>query len=288
MNAEENIRARLSQLIESGSLSRSVCGEAFLKILRPALDSGVVVEEKSGAGRSLVVRDLEALRLFFAGRYPNAEVFDDAPSRMAGIARFRDSKAFANDASEIVCLRAWKDGALRRDGTPIDAVAATQEHGVFAFALTDPSAYALRGVCALVENPVVFSFIERLNLPLDLALYGRGRISNRLLNWLAQMNPTDCSLMHLPDYDPVGLNEFVRLRARLGERVTLHLPADLSSRFAQFSKRSLVVDPNNQSMLRNLRGSPDPAISAVLKLIHEHNAGLEQEALLLDSSNSGI
>jgi hypothetical protein len=230
------------------------------------------------------VRDVAALRLFFAGRYPNAEVFNDAPSRIVGIARFRDSKALANDASEIVCLRAWKDGALLRDGAPVDAAAATHEHGVFAFALTAPSAYAVRGVCALVESPVVFALVERLNLPLDLALYGRGRISGRLLDWLAQMNPSDCSLIHLPDYDPVGLNEFARLRAHLGDRVTLHLPADLTSRFADFSKPSLVADLNNQNVLRNLRQSPDPAICAVLKLIHEHNAGLEHEALLLDPS----
>ena len=289
MNAEEHIRARLSQLIEGGSLSRSVCGEAFLKVLRPALDSGVVVEEKSGAGRCLVVRDDAALRLFYAGRYPNAEIFNDAPSRIAGVARFRDSKALTNNASEIVCVRAWKDGSLLRDGAPVDAVAATEEHGVFAFTLTDhPSAYTLRGVCALVESPVVFTLIERLNLPLDLVLYGRGRISGRLLDWLAQMDPRDCSLIHLPDYDPTGLNEFARLRARLGSRVVLHLPYDLGSRFAEFSKRSLVGDPHNQSVLRNLRQSPDPAIRAVLKFIDEHNAGMEQEALLLNPSTSSI
>ncbi len=284
MNAEEHIRARLSQLIQSGSLSRSVCGNAFLKSLRPALDSGVVVEEKSGAGRCLFVRDEAALRLFFAGRYPTAEIFDGAPSRVIGVARFRDSKTLTNDAPEIVCVRAWKDEKLLRDGASVDAVAATHEHGVFAFTLTDPSAYTLRGVCALVESPVVFALIERLNLPLDLAFYGRGRISRRLLDWLAGMNPSDFSLIHLPDYDPVGLNEFARLRARLGDRVTLHLPADLASRFAEFSKPSLVADLNNQNVLRNLRQSPDPAICAVLKLIHEHNAGLEHEALLLDPS----
>lgn len=284
MNAEENIRARLSELIDSGSLSRSVCGAAFLKMLRPALNSGVVVEEKSGAGRRLIVRDSGALRLFFAGRYPNAGAFDDAPGRILGIAQFRDSKALANDTPEIVCLRAWKEGSLLRDSAPVNVVAATQEHGVFAFSLTDKSPYSLHGVCALVENPVVFAFIERLNLPIDVALYGRGRISNRLLNWLAEKGLSDCSLIHLPDYDPVGLNEFARLHERLGERVTLHSPADLSDRFVRFSKRSLIADAGNQNMLRKLRDSHDPAIRSVLKLIHEHNAGLEQEALLLSPS----
>ena len=81
-------------------------------------------------------------------------------SDVVGVARFRDSRALANDAPEIVCVRAWKDGALLRDGVPVDVVSATGEHRVFAFMLTLPSVYTLHGVCALVESPVVFAMIE--------------------------------------------------------------------------------------------------------------------------------
>ncbi len=281
MRTNENIRARLAELLARGALPLSACGQTLLQVLRPVLDSGVVAEEKSGAGRRLVARDAKALRAFFAERYPDAKAFSGAPSRVLSVARFRDSKTLANNAAEIVCARAWKDGTLLRDGIPVDVVTATREHGVFAFSLGVRSPYSLHGLCALVENPVVFAFIERLALPLDLVLYGRGRISNRLLDWLAEATAPDCKLVHLPDYDPAGLNEFARLRARLGERVTLHLPTDLPSHFARFSKRSLLDAANSQALLRNLRPSQDPGIRAVLQLIDQHNAGLEQEALLL-------
>ena len=69
MNAAENIRAKLLELLESGALPLKACGKAFLQVLRPVLDSRVVVEEKSGAGRRLVVHDSEALRVFFAVRF---------------------------------------------------------------------------------------------------------------------------------------------------------------------------------------------------------------------------
>lgn len=95
MNAAENIRGRLLELLESGALPLSRCGRSFLQILRPVLDSGVVAEEKSAAGRRLVVRDATALRAFIAGRYPNAQTFPDAPSRIVSVARFRDSKVLA-------------------------------------------------------------------------------------------------------------------------------------------------------------------------------------------------
>ena len=222
------------------------------------------------------------LRDFLAVRYPDVRAFDDAPSRIIGVARFRDSRTLANDAVEIVCARAWKDGSLSCAGEASEIAAATRKHGVFAFLLEKERPYSLRGPCALVESPVIFACVERLNFRIDVVLYGHGRVSNRLLDWLAQASAPGFSLLHLPDYDPTGLNEFTRLRARLGDRVTLHVPADLSDRFAKFSKRSLLDHGNGQNLLRNLRQSPLPDIRSVLNLIEKHNAGMEQEALLLD------
>ncbi len=281
MSTGENLRAQLTELLRRGSLPRSACGASFLKILRPVLDSRVVVEERSGGGRRLVVHNADSLREFFARCYPDARPFDDAPSRIAGVARFRDSKALANDAAEIVCVRAWEAGTLFRGGEPVDVSAATREHGVFAFSLEKECPYSLRGSCGLIESPVVFACLERLDLPTGLAIYGHGTISNRLLDWLARSAP-DFNLLHLPDYDPAGLNEFTRLRAKLGDRVKLHLPHDLPARFLRFSKRSLLEMGNSQNVLRNLRKSPVFEIRPVLDLIDKHNAGLEQEALLLE------
>jgi len=282
VSTPENIRAQLSELLAQGSLPRSACSGTLRKVLRPILDSGVVVEERSGAGRRLVVHDAEALSDFYFQRYPDARAFDKAPSRVVGVARFRDSKALANDAAEFVCARALNPGALLRNGKPVDVAFATQEHGVFAFSLGNESPYSLRGPCALVESPVVFALIELLKLPVDLVIYGHGRASNRLLDWIAQMSAPDFTLLHLPDYDPVGLNEFTRLRTKLGERVKLHVPSDLSARFEKFSKRNLLEKGNSQALLRNLRKSPVSEIRHALQLIHEHNAGLEQEALFLE------
>ena len=282
MTPEEHIRARLSELIKSGTLPLSACGNAFMRTLRPALEAGVVIDEKSRAGRRLIVRNPEALFLFYAGRYPNAELFEDAPSRVAGVAQFRDSKVFTNDAEEIVCVRGWKNGTLCRDGVGIDVVRPTEEHGVFAFCLAANCSYSLHGFCALVENPVVFALIERLKLPIEFALLGRGRISTRLLDWLSATTH-DFNLVHLPDYDPIGLNEFLRLRARLGGRIKLHVPDNIADLFARFSKRTLLEGFNSQAVLRYLRDSTDPDLREVLALIDQHNAGLEQEALLLDS-----
>src|SRR5205814_10531237 len=185
-----------------------------------------------------------------------------------------DTKALALDEAELVCVRAWQTDVLLRDGQPVQAARATAEHGVFAFLLGERSRYSLRGACALVENPAVFTCVERLNLPLSLAIHGHGRASARLVDWLAGIATPDFTLLHLPDYDPVGLSEFARFRARLGKRARLHLPADLPARFERFSNRSLLDKTNSRAMLGNLRRSSVPEIRQVLELIDRHNAGL--------------
>jgi len=46
----------------------------------------------------------------------------------------------------------------------------------------------------------------------------------------------------------------------------------------------LLKKVNSQAMLARLRRSELPSVSRVVELIDRHNAGLEQEALLLDFS----
>lgn len=282
MKAAESRLAQLNRLLESGAIPRSACSRELLADLAPVLDSGVVAELRSGAGRRLVVRDSAAFGDFVRHHFPDACVAADASSRVLGVARFRDTKAIPSNLPEIVTLRAWQDDMLQSHGVFVATAEATCLHGVFSFLLSGQYRPTLHGPCALVENPAVFMQFEHLRLPSRLVLYGHGRTSNRLLDWLASQPAPDFQLLHLPDYDPVGLDEFTRLQARLGTRVQLHLPENLARLFAQHSNRELLQKPSTQSLLAKLRLSPNAEVRTVLALIEKHNAGLEQEALLIN------
>jgi hypothetical protein len=285
MKRHAQAQAKLRKLVETGALPASQCGKTFLDLLEPLLHGGVLELKPSGGGRQLVVRNAVAVRDFCQQLFPETGLPADAGSRVESVARFRDTKVMANRENEIISFRAWWDDALLKDGKPVGAVAATIAHGVFSFLLTQDCPYKLSGACALVENPALFMAGEQLGLDVGLMIYGHGRISNRAVDWLASSMATDFSLLHLPDYDPVGLSEFQRLHTRLGERVTLHLPADLEARFAQFSSRKLLEKGNSQAMLAQLRHSNLPTIQRVVKQIDYYNAGLEQESLLVKISS---
>jgi hypothetical protein len=59
------------------------------------------------------------------------------------------------------------------------------------------------------------------------------------------------------------------------------LPTDLENLFAQFSKRKLLMNRSSQAVLARLRKSDFPEVRRVVELMDRHNAGLEQEALLI-------
>lgn len=278
MTGQEKLLAKLTVLCESGSLTKSRCGTTFLRVLRPLLATSVVVEERSGAGRKLIVRDRVALELFIKQHFPNDESDENAPSRVSGVRRFRDTKTFSSDNPSIIQVRAWRGDVLLKNAERVDADTNTCAHSVFSFQIG--TAYSLNGPCALVENPVLFNRFEQLELKIDLVIYGQGRISNQLLTWLTNQSNPKFSLLHLPDYDPTGINEFQRLRGMLGRRVNLYLPDGLEQLFARYSNRHLLQKQNTRALLSNLRSSGFPEVQRVIRLIDDYGAGLEQEALL--------
>lgn len=296
MIAQEHVLARLNQLLEQGMLARSTCSRQFLAYIAPLVQSGIVIEERAGAGRRLTLVNPGALESFVRDRFPGAALAQDASSREAGIARFRDTKSFRSDTPEIVTVRAWSEAAFVSTEAAFGsstvgqlAVRATADYGIFSFLTSGPACAGLRlsGCWALVENPIVFQRFERLGVPAHGVMYGRGRASKQLLDWIKQRANPDFRLVHLPDYDPAGLSEHERLRAHLGALVQLHTPGDLELKFAKLSNPGLLKHSRTKTMLAALRNSGDKAIQQVVQLIDRFNAGLEQEALLVQLEEGG-
>lgn len=280
MSVASDVKTRLSQLILLGSLPVSQCGIGLMKKLKPLLASEALIIERFGAGQRLKVNDFEALQSYFRKQYPGEEVSQDGPTRVAGIAQFRNSKAMRNDTPELVVTRIMSSCAIVSEHST-DSFAISQDHGVFTFFSKNKSVYRLNGVWALIENPTLFLEHERV-LGSDVsAILLNGRGSNRLYQWLARQDAPTLRLIHCPDYDPVGLDEFLRAHSVLGERVSLYLPKELDELFLTYSSPALIAPTQQQALLRNLRTSAHPEVMRVVALIDRHNAGLEQEAMLV-------
>lgn len=270
------------RLLQDGMLPRSVCSRSLLEALQPLFDTGIVHWEKAAGGQRLAVANLPGLERWFRQHFPETQTGEGiTSSRIHAVARFRDSKALPSNLPEIVCLRTTRDGGLLRGGQPVETTKATRQNGVFALTLTDQTSFTLIRTCALIENPAVFHDFERLKIEPTLAIYAGGCSSNRLVSWLKSNSQHGLKVLHLPDYDPLGLTEFLRLAEQLGDAITLHLPGTLSELFHSHSKAALLADSKNQRMLIELRQAKHPSVRSVVKMIDESNGGLEQESLLI-------
>lgn len=112
---------------------------------------------------------------------------------------------------------------------------------------------------------------------IDVALWASGRLDGRVLQWLAGQD--GLRALHVGDYDPVGLDEYLRVRAAFGERADLHVPDDFEERVARYGQREVLV--RSLPVYKRVRQQADERVQVVLDTLDRHGKGLEQEALFI-------
>jgi hypothetical protein len=277
----------------------------FLRALRDGLDRGVpasavpaacdgivaaletcgaIERRPAGRGELLRVRSVEAFGLFVSDRFPlGLEDPGDTPAdRVSGVRLFGDAKAALRGRCEGVFIRSTKPGtSLQSESGQLLPVAEwTSIGGVAALTLEASRSWRFSGTVAIVENAEPFWQFENELPQADLAVYAAGRLSERVLGWLASEGMAGCRLVHWGDYDPVGCSEYVRVSNRCPGRTTMHVPARVADLLPVYGKQSLLTDQiDTLSALRGVVVPPE--VGQLLAMFDQHRRGLEQEALLL-------
>lgn len=283
----------LKRLIQRQRLAGSDLSAQAKTQLRPLFEGGVLVIAASGRGEIVEVRKPEPLLAWVRQTYPSFEGHWHGPAefgRAQSIARRRSSKATGSGiGASVLHLRALVEG---RGTTTINGVnfqvrELTAKHGVAACLIRPDTRFEFTGQIVLIENLECFLNAERILPEASIFLNGAGRLSDQLIACLARSTFSAGPAVHFPDYDPVGLSDYLRMRAMLGPRVRLFIPPDIERRFAALADRRLISDkPRNRGLLEKLLSEtwPCPESQMVFRLIKEFGAGLEQESLLLSYS----
>jgi hypothetical protein len=276
------LAARLDRLMREGSLPSSDLTRSMRARVRALFDTGVLVEQRAGAGSHVVVCDADGLARFVSRAYPSGiapTVPADIPPRARSVFLTRDAKRAARGGASPVVLRAFTTACLERDGASLDVCALTRLAGAAAIVVSPGCDWRFEGVVALVENLEAFLHVERIVDGFNLVMYAPGRLSRIVRAWLASPAMAGARYLHLGDYDPVGLDEYLNLKTACPGRVELHVPPDLEERLRRFGKEALLRD--SVAVLGRLRRSQDPEVAAIVRALDRFGRGLEQEALLL-------
>lgn len=122
-------------------------------------------------------------------------------------------------------------------------------------------------------NAYVLEFVRGLTL-----LYYGGQLDGRLLAWLGQ-RPRASRVVLFPDYDGVGLANFARLFAQLGDTCECWLMPDWQSKLARYGSQRLWQDTLREFTSAVLQ-LPD-YLGPLTEQMRQSGLALEQEAVWL-------
>lgn len=283
------LAGRPARLLADASVPATALSARQRERLGPLFAAGVLGEVRSGAGRRVEVRNRGALADFARALYPSGLeglTGEGAAPRSRAVAQVRDAKRAAGTDAEAVLLRGFGEARLTGPAGALPVGEWTRRAGVAALQIAQGCPWGWEGQVAVVENAEAFFHLEDLDLPCGLALYAGGRLSRRVLAWLASPPMAGARYLHLGGYDPVGLDEYLRLARACPGRVRLFVPEGFEGLLAAYGKPSLpAASPAVQARLRR---AEDPDVRRVVALLDRHGAGLEQEALLLGRRKQAV
>ncbi len=277
----------LIQLLEKGSVPWSSVSDRQRDRLRSLRETGVLTVERSRGGRRLVVQNRGVVQRFAEREYPagldaarEADEEERLPASEAAL-HFRDAKR-GSAGSEVLLFRGTPGTEIICNGTPLPIGKLTRTAGVGAALLASDTTIVIENTLAVVENQEAFFRFDELDTTAELACFAGGRLSNRTLEWLGSLDVGPGQIIHCPDYDPVGLSEFQRIRSACGKGAQLFWPDQLAALIQKYGKADLYKD--SSELLDGLTDASQPQTQKLLALLQRYGQGLEQEILLSDCS----
>jgi len=295
MNRGDSLARVLRVLLAQGTVPRSKLGQRVFEDLAGLVESGVLAVVRKGAGQRIEVIDPAALAAFAKRHFPTTleDPENDQPiSRSLAVQLWRNAKRGGDAGGEPVLVRGFGLTTLRRGTEFLPVAELTRKAGLATFLLKEGEEYwapavgtdtevnpGLGATVAVVENLEAFLRCEALPIEMDMAVYAGGRLSGRVLKWLGSPAFASCLLLHCGDYDPVGLDEYLKLKSTCPNRVRLLMPENLEQMIRDFGNSGLLA--RSAGVLARIRETDDPDVRRVVGWLDQYGRGLEQEIFLL-------
>jgi hypothetical protein len=286
---EQALRAALLKLQGKSPLPAS----QFTSAQRMALDqfsrqTGAVNCLRQGRGDVYSVCNQAVFDAHVTQLSPQVEpsIAEQLPLRAQHVAHARDSKARRHQhGSYYPLLKAVGDAVIWREidrGTDLELSAATWDFGAASLCIHPDDAWHTEHALWLVENQALFDRTDWLpeGTQATLLYYG-GHLDGRLLSWLGH-RPRASRVTLFPDYDGVGLSNFVRLREALGDACDFWLMPQWESKLARYGSVQLWRD-TLRHFTTAVAQLPAPVRELTEQMQHRGMA-LEQEAVWLPAS----
>lgn len=246
----------------------------------------------SGRGVAYRIEDLAVVTVTLQQLSPHQDLPLSIPPRAANIASTRSSKQgrITHDVTHVFIKTQAQPNWYDRDRPTEQLQRASEEFGVAALEIGGDKNHSLysKHPIWLVENQELFDRLDWLptSEPTSVIWY-RGQLHNKLIDWLAA--PQRSPFIYLfADYDGVGLNNYRRLKERLGERATFWLMPNWRTLLTRYGQNKLWIDTAREfeSFERNAGQwlEQEDELKALIQAMKRQGLALEQEVVWLNSA----
>jgi hypothetical protein len=255
---------------------------------RFARQTGAVSCQRQGRGDCYLVANPALFSTHLNSLSPGLTMAADnpIPQRAQHIADTRNSKAGAHRHPHYyLLLKAVGEDVLWREakrGIELPLGLATRHFGAATLAIDANDAWSGNNDLWLVENQALFDQTDWLpiNTSATIAYYG-GQLNGILLNWLASRRRAG-RVIHFPDYDGVGLANFSRLQALLGDACLFWLMPDWEQKLDRYGSTQLWRDTLRD--FNHARPLLPDYLAPLAAQMGQSGRALEQEAVWLPAT----
>lgn len=281
----------LGKLLASES---GLANSQFTPAQRVALDefarkTGAIRLQNQGRGslfrvidRMLAEAHLRQLRPLQGDAVP-----EDLPTRAANVGMYRNSKGSAAGHTRQYLLLKSIDQAVRwHDGQcqELDLPAITKLCGAAALAIQPTDDWSSASPLWLVENQALFDDLRWLPAGAGGTLcYYAGQLSGGVLDWFESKQRTS-QIIFFPDYDGIGLQNFARLRERVGDACEFWIIPGWRDLIQCYGNRKIWQDnlANYQDAVARLKAlGMQPELADLCRSLQSSGMALEQETVFL-------
>lgn len=273
---------------------RGLASSQFTAAQRCALDEFArkthavrLTPQGRGAFYLLVEREVAEAHLLKWRPIKQKDLPEALPLRAANVALYRNSKGTsASHAIQYLLFKSITDVARwqNEQGQTMDLPALSYLYGAAALAVQTDDGWHTDSPLWLVENKALFDDLRWLpsNARGTLCYYA-GQISGGLLDWLSY-RPRASRVIFFPDYDGIGLQNFARLRERLGDACEFWLMPGWAELLNRLGNREIWLNnfTNFHDAVTRLQAlNISPELVELCRSMQTAGLTLEQESVFL-------
>lgn len=266
----------LKKLLENGSVPESGVSQIVKTDIAHFLSAKLINWEKKGAGGRYIIRDEQAiLDLLQASGYHGDK--NQLTSKAKAVAHHGD--AHKGRDKKLLLMLSSAGHAEWTDGRNTLAVSShVTQFGISSLMVSTGDKWHTKQPIGLVENfdLIVYAdqYFEKTNFQGSLIYYS-GWLSNKFMNWLTEIKRAP-SYVIFPDYDIVGIKNYLRAKEKLGDSLSIYIPENMEELLLRFGKGL-----DSKSNRNAIESSNDIDAIRLYNILLRTGRTLHQESLLL-------